>query len=49
MSEYAADRRAHRVENTKWSVRNLGHRQNQRSPTTIVSPGRIIVFGGTVA
>jgi hypothetical protein len=33
MTEDAADRRAHRVQDTKWLFWNRGHDQNQRSPT----------------
>ncbi len=43
----AADGRAHRVQDTKRLVVGHGHGQNQRSPTSTVSPGLIGVPGGT--
>ena len=45
--EDAADRRPHRVQDTKRLTSNHGHDQNQRSPTRTVSPGLIAVPSGT--
>src|SRR3984893_10908072 len=42
-----ADRRAHRVQDTKRLIWNHGHDQNQRSPTSTVSPGLRAVPSGT--
>jgi len=42
----SSDRRADRVDNSKWAV-SREHHQNQRSPTRTVSPGRIGVPSGT--
>ena len=39
VAENSADRRAHRVQDTKRLTFNHGHDQNQRSPTSTVSPG----------
>ena len=43
----AANGRAHRVQDTKRLSFDDGHAQNQRSPTSTVSPGPIGVPGGT--
>ena len=43
----SADRRARRVQDTKRLTFHHGHHQNQRSPTSTVSPGPIGVPGGT--
>src|SRR5882672_3993678 len=45
--EDSADRRAHRVQDTKRLIWNRGHDQNQRSPTSTVSPGPSAVPSGT--
>ena len=45
--EDSADRRAHRVQDTKRLTFNQGHDQNQRSPTSTVSPGLMGVPSGT--
>ena len=47
MTKDAADRRAHRVQDTKRLIWSGGHDQNQRSPTSTVSPGLIGVPSGT--
>src|SRR3954452_9794372 len=47
VAENAANRRAHRVQDTKRLTFNDRHDQNQRSPTRTVSPGPIGVPGGT--
>ena len=47
VAEDAADRRAHRVQDTKRLIFNQGHDQNQRSPTRTVSPGLSAVPSGT--
>ena len=47
VTEDSADRRAHRVQDTKRLVRVSGHDQNQRSPTRTVSPGLTGVPSGT--
>ena len=47
VTEDAADRRAHRVQDTKRLIWNRGHDQNQRSPTRTVSPGPSGVPSGT--
>ena len=47
VTEDSADRRAHRVQNTKRLIWNQGHDQNQRSPTRTVSPGLSEVPSGT--
>ena len=47
MTENGADRRAHRVQDTKRLIWNHGHDQNQRSPTSTVSPGLMAVPSGT--
>ena len=47
MTEDSADRRAHRVQDTKRLIWNRGHGQNQRSPTRTVSPGLSGVPSGT--
>src|SRR5206468_2689520 len=49
VAENAADRRAHRVQDTKGLVWNACHDQNQRSPTSTVSPGLIGLPGDTTA
>ena len=49
MAEDSADRRANRVQDTKRLIWNAGHDQNQRSPTSTVSPGLIGVPSGTTA
>src|SRR3984957_5312203 len=45
----SADRRAHRVQDTKRLIRRHRHDQNHRSPTSTVSPGLIGVPSGTTA
>lgn len=45
----STDRRADRVQDTERLLRSIRHSQNQRSPTTTVSPGFIRVVGGTSA
>ena len=47
VAEDSADRRAHRVQDTKRLVWVGGHDQNQRSPTRTVSPGPTGVPSGT--
>ena len=47
VTEDSADRRAHRVQDTKRLICNHGHDQNQRSPTSTVSPGPSAVPSGT--
>jgi hypothetical protein len=47
MTKNAADRRARRVQDTKRLTFNERHDQNQRSPTSTVSPGLMEVPGGT--
>ena len=47
VAEDSADRRAHRVQDTKRLICNRGHDQNQRSPTSTVSPGLRGVPSGT--
>jgi hypothetical protein len=47
VTEDSADRRAHRVQDTKRLIWNGGHDQNQRSPTRTVSPGPSAVPSGT--
>ena len=47
VAENSADRRAHGVQDTKRLVGIGGHRQNQRSPTSTVSPGPMGVPSGT--
>ena len=47
VTEDSADRRAHRVQDTKRLIWNRGHDQNQRSPTRTVSPGLSAVPSGT--
>ena len=47
VAEDAADRRAHRVQDTKRLIWKSRHDQNQRSPTSTVSPGLIAVPSGT--
>jgi len=47
MTKDAADRGADRVQDTKRLIRSGGHDQNQRSPTSTVSPGLIGVPSGT--
>ncbi len=47
VAENAADRRPHRVQDTKRLTFNQGHDQNQRSPTSTVSPGLMAVPSGT--
>src|ERR1035437_3441385 len=47
VAEDSADRRAHRVQDTKRLGWNHGHDQNQRSPTRTVSPGLSAVPSGT--
>src|ERR1044072_2837453 len=49
VAKNSADRRAHRVQNTKRLIGSAGHDQNQRSPTSTVSPGLIGVPSGTTA
>src|SRR6266705_1085728 len=49
VTEDSADRRAHRVQDTKRLIWNGGHDQNQRSPTRTVSPGPSAVPSGTTA
>jgi len=48
MAEDATDRRAYRVQDTKRLIGQAGHDQNQRSPTSTVSPGPIGVPSGTM-
>lgn len=48
MANNTADWRSDRMKNAKWGIWSLGHCQNQRSPTTTVSPGLRSVPGGTV-
>src|ERR1700754_1813500 len=47
VTEYPADRRAHSMQNTKRLIWNRRHDQNQRSPTSTVSPGLRAVPSGT--
>jgi len=47
VTENSADRRAHRVQDTKRLIDILGHDQNQRSATRTVSPGLTAVPSGT--
>ena len=47
VTEDSADRRAHRVQDTKRLIWISGHDQNQRSPTRTVSPGLSAVPSGT--
>ena len=47
MAKDAADGRARRVQDTKRLAVNDRHDQNQRSPTSTVSPGLMDVAGGT--
>jgi hypothetical protein len=47
VTEDSTDRRAHRVQDTKRLIWRFGHAQNQRSPTSTVSPGLIAVPSGT--
>ena len=47
MTEDSADRRAHRVQDTKRLIWISRHGQNQRSPTRTVSPGPSGVPSGT--
>ena len=47
MAENAADGRARRVQDTKRLTVDDRHDQNQRSPTSTVSPGLMDVPGGT--
>ena len=47
VTEDSTDRRAHRVQDTKRRIWNRGHDQNQRSPTSTVSPGPSGVPSGT--
>src|SRR4051812_48547726 len=47
VAKYSADRRAHGMENTKRPIGWGGHDQNQRSPTSTVSPGPTAVPSGT--
>ena len=47
VTEDAADRRAHRVQDTKRLIWLRRHDQNQRSPTRMVSPGPSAVPSGT--
>ncbi len=47
VADDSADRCAHRVQDTKRLIGNIGHVQNQRSPTRTVSPGLSGVPGGT--
>jgi hypothetical protein len=45
----STDRRSNPMQNAKRGMGSLGHRQNQRSATTTVSPGFRSVPGGTTA
>ena len=47
VTENSADRRAHRMQDTKRLIYSLWHAQNQRSPTRTVSPGLTAVPSGT--
>jgi hypothetical protein len=47
MTKNAAHRGARRVQDAKGLTVNDSHHQNQRSPTSTVSPGLIDVPGGT--
>ena len=47
VAENSADWRAHRVQDTKRLIQVGGHDQNQRSPTSTVSPGPTGVPSGT--
>src|ERR1700694_3355119 len=47
VTEDSADRRAHRVQDTKRLIGNHGHDQIQRAPTSTVSPGLSAVPSGT--
>ena len=49
VAEDAADGRAHRVQDAKRLTFNHRHGQNQRSPTSTVSPGLSGVPGGTTS
>ena len=49
VTENSADRRADGMKNAQRRIGRFGHRQNQRSATTIVSPGFRSVPGGTTA
>jgi len=46
VADNSADRRPHRVQDTKRLIWCLGHDQNQRSPTSTVSPGLSAVPSG---
>src|SRR4051794_25574161 len=48
VAKNSADRRAHGMQNPKRSVSGCAHHQNQRSPTTMVSPGLSGVPSGTM-
>ena len=49
VTKYSAHRRANGMQNAERRIGRLGHRQNQRSATTTVSPGFRSVPGGTTA
>lgn len=49
MTKNSTDGCADSVKDAKRCAGRFRHRQNHRSPTTMVSPGRIMVPGGTVA